>query len=262
MALEAISEKQFDTEQKEDRVDITYYTDPFCCWSWALEPQWRRLRYEFGDQLHWKYVMGGLIPDWHSYRDPMNSVNRPAQMGPLWMEASRVSGMPIRDELWTGEPPASSYPACIAVKTATLQSEVAGEVYLRSAREALMVESKDISQKEILFDIADLTESRHPGLFSADDFRKDYGNEASQLAFREDIMKVRFNKIGRFPSLTMTTKGKPGIIITGYRPYSVLLEALRQIIPEIEPANDINNTKKYIEHWKFLTSRELKELNS
>jgi putative protein-disulfide isomerase len=259
MGLTASSD-QARTQRKEDRVEITYYTDPFCCWSWALEPQWRRLRYEFAGLIKWKYVMGGLIPDWQSYRDPMNSINRPAQMGPLWMEASQVSGMPIQDELWSVDPPASSYPACIAVKTAALQSEAAAEVYLRAVREALMIESKDVARKEILLDIADHTQSRHPDLFSSEHFRSNYGNKASQLAFREDIMKVRFNQIGRFPTLTMTAAEKPGLMITGYRPYHVLLDAVFKIAPGIVAVNDVKITESYIEHWRFLTARELKEI--
>ena len=250
-----------DAQQKKNQVEIVYYTDPFCCWSWALEPQWRRLRYEFGDQINWRYVMGGLIPDWRTYRDPMNSINRPAQMGPLWMEASQVSGMPIQDELWAEKPPNSSYPACIAVKTAALQSEVASEVFLRAVREALMIESKDISGKEILFDIACLTEERFPDFFSAEQFKSDYNEQAGYDAFREDIMQVRFNKIGRFPTLVLKAAGKAGLLITGYRTYSILLDALLEVSPGIRPVNDINNTKDYIDHWKFLTARELKEVS-
>src|SRR3546814_17149873 len=44
--------------------EIVYFTDPLCSWSWALEPQWRRLLFTFGDRLYWRYRMGGMIPDW------------------------------------------------------------------------------------------------------------------------------------------------------------------------------------------------------
>lgn len=77
-------------------VEIEYFTDPLCCWSWGLEPQWRRLRFEFGTQLSWRYRMGGMIPDWDSYQDPINSINRRSQMAPLWYQARELSGMPLR----------------------------------------------------------------------------------------------------------------------------------------------------------------------
>ena len=65
-------------------IEIVYYTDPLCCWSWAFEPHWRRLREEFGGALDWRYRMAAMIADWNSYNDPLNSVNRPVQMGPIW----------------------------------------------------------------------------------------------------------------------------------------------------------------------------------
>ena len=51
-------------EHQADRVEITFYTDPLCCWSWAFEPQWRRLQYEFQDRIIYRYVMSGLLPGW------------------------------------------------------------------------------------------------------------------------------------------------------------------------------------------------------
>lgn len=56
-----------------DRVEITFYTDPLCCWSWAFEPQWRRLQFEYQDKLAIRNVMSGLLPSWKNYNDPMYS---------------------------------------------------------------------------------------------------------------------------------------------------------------------------------------------
>jgi predicted DsbA family dithiol-disulfide isomerase len=40
-------------------VPVTLFTDPFCPWSWAAEPQRRRLEVEFGDQVALSYVIAG-----------------------------------------------------------------------------------------------------------------------------------------------------------------------------------------------------------
>ncbi len=79
---------------------VEYYTDPLCSWCWAFEPQWRRFRYKYADQVCWHYRMGGLLADWRSYDDPFNDVHRPAQMGPQWLQVSELSGVPLDARLY------------------------------------------------------------------------------------------------------------------------------------------------------------------
>src|SRR5215203_2358567 len=97
------------------RLQITYYTDPLCCWSWGMEPAIRRLRYEYAEVIGWRFCMGGLLPDWKRFSDPVNHVSRPAQMGPVWMHAMQITGMEMKTTMWHTSPPSSSYPACTAV---------------------------------------------------------------------------------------------------------------------------------------------------
>ena len=41
-------------------VEVRFYTDPACPWSWAAEPALRRLMWEFDGELRFAWVMGGL----------------------------------------------------------------------------------------------------------------------------------------------------------------------------------------------------------
>ena len=41
-------------------VQVRFYTDPACPWSWAAEPALRRLMWEFESELEFVWVMGGL----------------------------------------------------------------------------------------------------------------------------------------------------------------------------------------------------------
>src|SRR4051794_10923157 len=100
--MQTVIKQEQDQKNKEDisqpqadRVEISYYTDPLCCWSWAFEPQWRKLKFEYEGKISWRYCMSGLIPSWNDYNDPMHSVSRPIQMGPVWMHAMELSGMPM-----------------------------------------------------------------------------------------------------------------------------------------------------------------------
>ena len=65
-------------------VEGLYYTDPFCPWSWALEPALRRLEWELGGALRC-----GLA--------------RPAAAAELWRMATEWQVKPERrtGELWT-----------------------------------------------------------------------------------------------------------------------------------------------------------------
>jgi predicted DsbA family dithiol-disulfide isomerase len=41
-------------------VSATVLMDPYCPWSWAAEPQLRRLQVEFGDSVAFTFVIEGL----------------------------------------------------------------------------------------------------------------------------------------------------------------------------------------------------------
>ena len=241
-------------------VEIQYFTDPLCCWSWALEPQWRRLRYEFSGLLRWRYRMAGLIPSWNNYQDPMNDVTKPIQMGPLWLEAKYKSGMPIRDDIWFRDPPASSFPACIAVKCAGLQSPAAAENYLRRVREAVMLQGRNIAQWEVLLEIArELSASQAP-LLDINTFEQQLSGEAARNAFEEDLRQVRLLGISRYPTLTISLANQPtGVMIVGYRPYEALVTALLQVAPDLRPLRQAREEASYSQYWNGATPREVAE---
>jgi predicted DsbA family dithiol-disulfide isomerase len=240
-------------------VELAYYTDPLCCWSWGFEPQWRRLRYEYGDRLGWRYRMAGMIATWESYQDPLNAISRRTQMGPLWMQARQVSGMPIDDRIWLEDPPSSSYPACLAVKAAELQSAAAGESLLRRLREAVMVERRNVARGEVILAVAEELASADPSRFNLDRFRRDLEGRATLDALREDIKELRYRGIGRFPALTLRCPGGPGVVIVGYRPYDALLAALARVAPDLEPVRRAGCRAEYEDYWGRWTDREVDE---
>lgn len=241
-------------------MEVEYYTDPLCCWSWAFEPQWRRLRFEYSGKVKWRYIMGGLIANWDSFNDPMNSVNRPLQMGPLWLEVKYKSGMPIQDKVWYQNPPKSSYPACIAVKAAEMQSPTAAEVYLRKVREAVMLHGKDISDWEVLQKVGHELAKAQPGLLDGEKLQQDMGSKEARSAFEQDLQKVRLHGISRFPTLTIKKAGEEnGVMIVGYRPYEALQTALEQVEPNLQPTKQATDEETYKAYWHDATAREVQE---
>ncbi len=124
-------------------VEVTYYTDPACPWSWALEPALRKLAYEFDGNLQITYVMCGMARE---FGDPLKLVGEQ-------LEAAAASGMPVDPRLWLDSPPRSSHPACIAVKAAAEQGDPAR--YLRRLREGLMCRRRKLDTVEALLDEAE-----------------------------------------------------------------------------------------------------------
>jgi predicted DsbA family dithiol-disulfide isomerase len=138
---------------------------------------------QFGDDLRWTFVMGGLARDL-----PKPSGDGQQVYGRLtrnWLEAAAVTGMPIDPLLWFESPIASSYPACMAVKAAAEQASDGGYRYLRRLREGLLCERRKLDHAEALVE-----EARGAGLDS-ERFRRDLASNATTEAFAADLDETR-----------------------------------------------------------------------
>lgn len=222
-----VSKKQ-PSQQQTDQLEVIYYTDPLCCWSWAFEPAWQQLLKDHQDRISWRYCMGGLLAGWQEYHDSMNAVSKPVQMGPLWMQARQVSGQPMDDRIWILDPPASSYPACLAVKCAGMQSAQAEHLYLHALRSAVMKDGKNIARKTVLLETASGLAREHPDILDFQRFGADLGSDPAVELLKQDLQEVNYRNITRFPTLTVK-QGDRRVVITGYRPY----EALQQVIAQM-----------------------------
>ncbi|SFW77116.1 DsbA family protein [Chitinophaga sancti] len=210
-------------------LEVVCYTDPLCCWSWAFEPVLRQLKEEYHVSI--RYCMGGMLSSWKHYHDALQAVSRPLQMGPVWMQARQMTGAVIDDKIWFRDPPASSYPACVAVKTAGLQSPEMEEKYLYLLWEAVMVKGKNIAKKEVLLDLAAALETGLPGSFSADSFDIQLGCKATVDAFRSDLQEVSYRRIERFPSLLLTARRTgQALLLTGNRPIDEVMKGMEKVL--------------------------------
>jgi putative protein-disulfide isomerase len=220
------------TNEADAAIEITVYTDPLCCWSWASEPHLETLQNKLGDHAKWRYRMGGLLPSWKNFHDEINSVSRPLQMGPVWMHAGQIANKPIQHQIWMKDPPASSYPACIAVKCAQLQSEIFGESLLKIFWHKCMTEGKNIAKQTVLNDAAKRLVTIYPE-FDLKQYNEDYNNGNGITAFRSDLELVQYYRINRFPSIVIKTANQKPVIVRGYRNYNDLLNTLKIFVPGI-----------------------------
>jgi predicted DsbA family dithiol-disulfide isomerase len=158
-------------------VQVRFYTDPACPWSWAAEPALRRLMWEFEGELEFVWVMGGLARS-YAGADFLDLIS-------LWLEDAAEGGMPCDPRIWTENPLESTYPACQAVKAATEQGWEAGYRYLRTLREGIMFERRKLDHADAL--IAAAGRAR----IDRQRFEVDLRSHAITEAFSADLEEVR-----------------------------------------------------------------------
>ncbi|HUP12809.1 MAG TPA: DsbA family protein [Niastella sp.] len=214
-------------QQSGGTIDIVYYTDPLCCWSWGLEPQLIQLEKEYTGAINWRYCMGGLLPGWQHYADHQNSIQRPAQMGPLWMQAGEMTNTSIAHRIWVQDPPATSYLSCIAVKCAALQSAEAEKLYLHFVRKAVMEHGLNIARLDTLIEVAQYITGIHQA-FSVAQFENDMKNGRGKEAFSKDLQEVKYRNINRFPTLLIKRPALSSLLVTGFKPADELLKIINK----------------------------------
>src|SRR5581483_10322038 len=112
-----------------------------------------------------------------------------------------------------------------AVKAAESLGPPFAEAYLRRLREAVMLEGRDVSRREILTDLAAAAGADRAAFAAALD------DPDAHAAFRQDLMDARYREIGRFPTLILHRTGPTGLALVGCRPYEALRAALAKVAP-------------------------------
>jgi predicted DsbA family dithiol-disulfide isomerase len=166
-------------------VHVAYLTDPLCPWSWAAEPQLRRLQVEFGDSVAITYVMVGMAREVDAGQELAATLAAVAE-----------SGMPADPRVWLDGAPRSSYPACMAVKAAADQG--LDGPYLRRLREGVMCRRERVDNVE-----AFLVAARDVPGMRVDRFEIDLRSNAIVEAFGADRERAGAGDRPAIPALVV-----------------------------------------------------------
>ncbi|PXV61983.1 putative DsbA family dithiol-disulfide isomerase [Dysgonomonas alginatilytica] len=237
---------------KEKTVRLVYFTDPICSSCWGIEGQLRKLKLEYGHELTIDYRMGGLLP---SFDNNYNSggITKPADVAVHWDHASDYYQMPIDGNVWLEDPLSSSYPPSIAFKAAQLQSEEKAVAFLRSMREMLFLQKKNISKWEVLAEAARLS-----GL-DITKLKDDYEGKAQTL-FQEDLNLSREMGVRGFPTIYFFNDTGLQEVVSGSKPYESYEKAILKSFPEVKRTDYSKDALELVHKFGSITIKELSVL--
>lgn len=233
----------------EKPVKIIYFTDPICSSCWGIEPQLRKLKLVYGEELSFEYRMGGLLPNW-SYNS--GGISQPSDVPLHWDQASIYYQMPIDGDVWLEDPLNSSYPPSIAFKAAQMQDQGKAIDFLRILREGLFLEKKNITKWPIIQAAAEKS-----GLDTAQ-LRLDFEGPAKEL-FQEDLTLAQQLGVKGFPTIFVTSS-KGSEKVYGSKPYANYVNAISAVYQDLHPLEYASDWQSLFEIYPTLASREYAEL--
>src|SRR5256886_1489275 len=123
---------------RDPPIEIVHFADPWCWWSWGLEPILQRLREVYVDNVQVTYKMGGEFETLKGWMEE-NGVDERGTVDWI-LESVVLTHMPLQPDYYFRCKVESSFPACKAFKAATLQSEDKATKYFRRMMEAFGLE--------------------------------------------------------------------------------------------------------------------------
>jgi protein-disulfide isomerase-like protein with CxxC motif len=252
--------------ESETKLEVMVFTDPYCSWCWATEPMILTMMEKYGDQLHFRYVFGGLIQDFDDFYDADNDIRDAAATKPHWKMVSERTGQPIDENLWEDIAPIrhfSSWPANIAAKAAFLQGEDVGFRYLRRLRRAALTERRIISNPEIYEPLA----KEIDGL-DFDRFKKDIESGKAKDAFYEDQKICMAWQTFAFPTMLFYKHGvkvedmnrSNASYVGGHRPMETYDQVIHMLCPDIK-TYPVHSEEDLLRTYGPLTERELGQIH-
>lgn len=231
----------------KNKIDLLYFTDPVCSTCWLVQPQMRKLALHYGKYYEIKYLMGGLLPSWENYT--RGKIRNPQDAAQHWQEMAEQHKMPISPNVWFDSPLSSSFPPSIAIKAAQLQHKLKAFHFHRRIKELLFVESKNITDFDLL-----LTAAMQVGL-DKDRLLEDM-TQVAVLKFEEDLEYATKLNIKVLPTFIFTNDLSESVTLHGFQEYGALEKAILDLNPLAEKDDRIREPHELFQMFSSLTSHE------
>lgn len=232
-------------------IKMVYFTDPICSSCWGIEPQLRKLKLEYGNNIDIEYRMGGLLPDWN-YKS--GGISKPSDVAHHWDEVSEHYDMPIDGDLWLEDPLESSYPPSIGFKAAQMQDNEKAILFMRVIREMVFLQKKNIAKWEHI-----ATAASTVGL-NVEQLKIDFEGKAITL-FEEDLKLAKEMGVRGFPSMFFMDHTGNQEFVYGTRPYAFYEMAILKLNPSLQKNEYSKNWESLFSKYQTLTAKEFSELS-
>lgn len=234
------------------KVKLLYYTDPICSACWAIEPELKKFKLEYGEYVTVEYRMGGLLPGWEGFADNANGISKPSDVAHHWDEVGAMTGMSIDGDVWLEDPLSSSYPPSIAFKAMQKQGEEQALAFLRTIREMVFLEKKNITKEEVLVEAV--------GKVGMDvyQFLFDYHLEDVAQSFHAEVKEGRRLGVRGFPTFIFVGENGAGFKISGTSGYENYVLALEKAYGSKPTPKAISLSElELLQKYGYLATKEI-----
>ncbi len=209
---------------------MLYFADPMCSWCWGFAPAIERVRAEFGDRFDLNLVMGGLSPGTTESIDESTK----ASIREHWDHVQQMSGQPFDFSFFERTDFAyDTEPACRAVVCARELKRGSEFSTLRAIHAAFYTENRDVTDTEVLCDLA-VAEG-----FDRDAFETHFDDQKTRLATGNDFAISHSTGVEGFPTLVVGVEEEGLVAITiGYQAYEAISPLIERWLSEHPPAGD------------------------
>ncbi len=237
---------------EQEKVKLIYYTDPICSACWAIEPELKKFKLEYGNYVAIEYKMGGLLPGWEGFADKSNGIGKPSDVAHHWDEVGEQTGMSIDGDIWIEDPLSSSFPPSIAFKAAQKQGEAFALRFLRKIREQVFLEKKNITKEHFLVKAVEACGG------NSVQFLADYHDESVIQSFHEEMQQGKTYGVRGFPTFIFIGKNGKGFKISGMSGYANYILALEKALGKKVDAAPIHLTElDLLKQYNFLATKEI-----
>jgi putative protein-disulfide isomerase len=206
---------------------LVLVADPMCSWCYGFGKEVTALR-EAIQGLELEVVVGGLRPGETAVMPRQQRVARLEH----WSRVEAASGLPFNREAFLANDHLvyDTEPACRAVVTARRLAPAIDQLeVLRGIQRAFYVDGRDITQGEVLAEVASAVMGALGFATTPGDFLAAWQSAEAVTATQEDFLQARRWGISSFPSLLLEDGDRLYSVAPGYIDAQQLISRVRTV---------------------------------